>query len=195
MYILGLRCSWGTSRICPSWSSSDHLLAPTLSPFGGARVRSHAVRRRMFIVLMTSASFHLTSFPSKCSLATYSNYFIIIYDNSTHTHTYYASHSYVHLHLLFYTFYSHLCFFWSSWQAGCSRLLVSNTGILHCTAHLMVFNIFIYIMIDFNIFYWIVFFIQKWQICYMKKLLFCVTLLKNISSHIFCDGGYLAWAT
>ncbi len=55
MYILGLCSSWGTSRICPSWSPSEHLLAPALSPFGGARVRSHAIQRRLFIVLMTAA--------------------------------------------------------------------------------------------------------------------------------------------
>ncbi len=42
-------------------------------------------------------------------------------------HTYYTSHSYAHLHLLFYTSYSYLHFFWSSWQAGCPRLLVSDT--------------------------------------------------------------------
>ncbi len=46
MYILGLCSSCGTSQICPAWSSSEHLLAPALSPFG-ARVRSHAVQRRL----------------------------------------------------------------------------------------------------------------------------------------------------
>jgi hypothetical protein len=32
-----LGCSWGTSRIRPSWSPSEHLLTPALSPFGGLR--------------------------------------------------------------------------------------------------------------------------------------------------------------
>jgi hypothetical protein len=42
MYILGLRSSWGTSQVRPSWSPSEHLLTPALSPFRGARIRSHA---------------------------------------------------------------------------------------------------------------------------------------------------------
>ncbi len=68
MCILGLCSSWGTSRICPAWSPSEHQLAPALSPFG-ARVWSHAVRRRLFIVLMTAAHispnvFSLRNFPS-----------------------------------------------------------------------------------------------------------------------------------
>ncbi len=54
MYILGLFSSWGTSRICPAWSPSEHQLAQALSPIW-ACVRSHAVRRRLFIVLMTAA--------------------------------------------------------------------------------------------------------------------------------------------
>jgi hypothetical protein len=55
IYILGLCSSWGTSQICPSWSPSEHLLTPALSPFGGPRVWSHAIQRRLFIVLMTAA--------------------------------------------------------------------------------------------------------------------------------------------
>ncbi len=96
MYILGLHSSWGTSWICPSWSPSEHLLTPALSPFWGARVRSHTVRRRLFIVLMTAALISPNVFPSERSLATYSNYFIKIHNDSTQT--YYTSHSYIHLH-------------------------------------------------------------------------------------------------
>ncbi len=35
MYILGLSPSWGTSRICPAWSPSEHQLTPALSPIWG----------------------------------------------------------------------------------------------------------------------------------------------------------------
>jgi hypothetical protein len=37
MYILGLSSSWGTSRICPAWSLSEHQLTPSLSPIWGLR--------------------------------------------------------------------------------------------------------------------------------------------------------------
>jgi hypothetical protein len=54
MYILGLFSFWGISRICPAWSPlSINWLR--LCPQSGARVRSHIVRRRLFIVLMTAA--------------------------------------------------------------------------------------------------------------------------------------------
>ncbi len=43
-------------------------------------------------------------------------------------HTYYTSHSYTHLYLLFYTSYSKLHFFWSSWQTGCPWLVVPDTN-------------------------------------------------------------------
>ncbi len=42
MYILGFRSSWGTSRVCPAWSPSGHILTQALSPFWGAPVGSHA---------------------------------------------------------------------------------------------------------------------------------------------------------
>ncbi len=37
MYILGLSSSWGTSRIYPAWSPSEHQLTPALSPIWGPR--------------------------------------------------------------------------------------------------------------------------------------------------------------
>jgi hypothetical protein len=57
MYILGLRSSWGTSP--PSWSSSEHLLTPALSPFRGACVRSHACPEKVVYSLNDSCS-HFT---------------------------------------------------------------------------------------------------------------------------------------
>ncbi len=62
MYILGLSPSWGTSRICQAWSPSEHQLTPSLSPIGD-RVRSHTVRRRLFIFLMTAAHISPNVFP------------------------------------------------------------------------------------------------------------------------------------
>jgi hypothetical protein len=35
MYILGLSSSWGTSRICPAWSPSEHQLTRGCSPIWG----------------------------------------------------------------------------------------------------------------------------------------------------------------
>ncbi len=92
---------------------------------GGPCVWSPAIWRRLFIVLMTAAHIHPTSFPSETFSATYTNYFL----SYKHIiHTYYTSHLYAHLRLLFYMSCSHIHFFGSSWQAGCPRLLVSDTN-------------------------------------------------------------------
>jgi hypothetical protein len=90
MYILGLSPSWGTSRMCPAWSPSEHQLTLSLSPIG-ARVRSHAVRRKLFIFLMTAAHislnvFFLRNFLSNIHVLILHYTFIVI-------HTYYTSHS------------------------------------------------------------------------------------------------------
>jgi hypothetical protein len=124
MYILGLCSSWGTSRICPAWSPSEHQLAPALSPLG-APVRSHAVGRRLFKVLMTAAHISPNVFSLWKFLSNIQGLFLTVHSNISHT--YYTSHLYAHLHLLFYTSCSHIHFFGSSWQAGCPRLLVSDT--------------------------------------------------------------------
>jgi hypothetical protein len=129
MYILGLRSSWGTSWICPSRSPSEHLLTPALSPFG-AHVWSHAVRGRLFIVLMTAAHISPNFFSLRVFLSNSQQLFLIIHDNSMHT--YYTSHLHVNLRRLFCTSYSYLHFFWSSWQAGCPWLLVSDTIQMTC---------------------------------------------------------------
>jgi hypothetical protein len=96
-------------------------------------------RRRLFIVLMTAGHISPTSFPSKRSSPTYSEKLIIIHIVAR-IHIY-TSHSYVHSHpciTLNNTFMhiSHLHFFCSSWQAGCSRLIVSDTlKINKCLIH------------------------------------------------------------
>ncbi len=111
MYILGLRSSWGTSQIRPSWFPSEHLLTPALSPFRGACVWSYAARRRLFIVLMTAAHISPNVFSLECSLATYSNYFIIRHNNSTHAYytlTYYTSHSHTYIYIFYFTHPIHI---------------------------------------------------------------------------------------
>jgi hypothetical protein len=57
MYILGLRSSWGISRIRPSWFPSGHVLTMALSPFRGARVRSHACPEEVVYSLNDSCSY------------------------------------------------------------------------------------------------------------------------------------------
>jgi hypothetical protein len=52
---------------------------------------------------------------------------IISYSTSNIIHTYYTSHLYAHLYLLFFISRSHIHLSGSSWQAGCPRLLVSDT--------------------------------------------------------------------
>ncbi len=41
VYILGPCSSWGTSQRRPSWSPSEHLPTPALSPFGGPRPKPY----------------------------------------------------------------------------------------------------------------------------------------------------------
>jgi hypothetical protein len=120
MYILGLCSSWGTSRICPAWSPSS-INWLQLCPHLGAHVRSHAVRRKLFIVLRTAAHISPNVFSLRMFLSNRQGLFLTVHSNVIHT--YYTSHSYAHLHLLFYTSCLHIQFFRSSWQAGCPRSL------------------------------------------------------------------------
>jgi hypothetical protein len=128
MYILGLRSSWGTSRVRPSWSPSEHLMTPALSPFRGARVRSHAYPEEIVYSLMTAAHispnvFSLQMFLSNVQwISHYSTRQLhahILYITFIRTFTSYVTH-HIHAH-------SHLHFFWSSWPAGYPWLLVSDT--------------------------------------------------------------------
>jgi hypothetical protein len=81
MYVLGLSSSWGTSRICPAWSPSEHQLTPALSPIWGC-VRSHTVRRRLFIVLMTAAHISPNVFSLRNFLSNVHVLFLIIHSIS-----------------------------------------------------------------------------------------------------------------
>ncbi len=119
--VLGLSPSWGTSRICRAWSPSEHQLTPSLSPIG-ARVRSHAIWRRLFIFLMTAT--HIS--PNVFSLR--------IFLSNIHVQLIHSHHSYL-LYITFiqatiafiYITYSCFHFPWYPWQAGCPRSFVSDT--------------------------------------------------------------------
>jgi hypothetical protein len=98
MYILGLRSSWGTSRVRPSWSPFGYILTPTLSPFWGAPVGSHACPDDAVYSLNDSCScFTQCLFPQM-----YREYLIIIHGI---THIQIIHHIYTYIHnLIFYTF-------------------------------------------------------------------------------------------
>jgi hypothetical protein len=74
--------------MCPAWSPCEHQLTPALSPIR-ARVRSHAVRRRLFIVLMTAA--HIS--PNVFSLQNFLG----------NIHVLFLAYVHRHLHLLYIT--------------------------------------------------------------------------------------------
>ncbi len=124
MYILGLCVSWGTSRICPAWSPSEHQLAPALSPFGGPRPKPRRPEEVVYNPNDSCSHFTQHLFPPKVPQQ---HTRTISYSTSNIIHTYYTLHLYAHLHLLFDMSCSNIHFFRSSWQAGCPRLLVSDT--------------------------------------------------------------------
>ncbi len=129
MYILGLCSSWSTWWICPSWSPSEHLLAPALSPFGGAHVQSHAIQRRLFIVLMTAVHISPNVFSLQKFLSNIQRLFLWYIIISFILIILYITFICTFTSFYFYMSYSKLNFFRSSWQAGCPRLLVSDTVI------------------------------------------------------------------
>ncbi len=95
-----------------------------LCPQSGARVRSHAIRRRLFIVLMTAA--HIS--PNVFSLWNFLGNIHVLFSLYIHHHSYLV---YITFKQAFTSFYymikSLFHFFGSSWQAGCPRSLVSVT--------------------------------------------------------------------
>jgi hypothetical protein len=102
-----LRHLASTSFMVPFWAYT--VLTPALSPFRGARVRSRACPEEVVYSLNDSCSdFTQRLFPP----------------NVPHQHIMYIHILILH-NTLMYT--SHLHFFCSSWQAGCSRLFVSDT--------------------------------------------------------------------
>jgi hypothetical protein len=97
-----------------------------LCPLFGARVPSHAVRKKLFIVLMTAA--HISS--NVFSLRNFLSNICVLF----------LAHIYWHSYLLYITFKQYLHpfitrqsfrhFFNSSWQADCSRSFMSDTHLL-----------------------------------------------------------------
>jgi hypothetical protein len=113
MYILGLRSSWGTSRVRPSWFPSGHIYWLRLCPHSGERtVRSRPCPEDAVYSLNDSSSYFTQRlFPPSGFSPTYSEYLIIIHGNGIHS--YYTSHSYVlyihphiihHIHLYIHIF-------------------------------------------------------------------------------------------
>ncbi len=91
MYILGLCSSWGTSRICPSWSPSEHLLTPALSPFGGPASEVKLSRGDCLKSSWQLLTFHPTSFPSKRSSATFGTEIISYSTQQYHSYLLYIT--------------------------------------------------------------------------------------------------------
>ncbi len=96
-----------------------------LCPQSGASVRSHAVRRRLFIVLITAA--HIS--PNVFSLRNFLSNIHVLFLAYIHRHSYLLDitfKQYLHSFITRQSFYH---FFNSSWQADCSRSLMSDTFI------------------------------------------------------------------
>jgi hypothetical protein len=94
-------------------------------PQFGARMRSHAIQRRLFIVLMTAAYISPNVYSLRNFLSNIHGLFLTIHSTSFisiihHIHTTIVS--------FIYMTHSHFHSFGSSWQAGCPRSLVSDTG-------------------------------------------------------------------
>ncbi len=85
MYILGLSPSWGTSRICPAWSPSEHQLTPALSPFWGPRLKPRHPEEVVYGLNDSCSHFTQRLFPPKLpqqhtctTFITHSSSFILI---------------------------------------------------------------------------------------------------------------------
>ncbi len=123
MYILGLSSSWGTSWICPAWSSSEHQLTPALSPFWGPRSKPRRSEEVVYTPNDSCSNFTQRLFPPKLPRNIH-ELFLMIHSTSFipivhHIHTTIISFIYIT--------YSLFHFFGSLWQAGCPWSLVSDT--------------------------------------------------------------------
>jgi hypothetical protein len=111
-----------------------------LSPFG-ARVRRHAIRRRLLISLMTVLTFHPMSFPSEGSSA-HTRLFLTVHAIHRISFILIIHHIRTYIHIFIYKSSTQLHFFRSSWQAGCSPIPVSVT---------LIFSVFVKYCTDSNI--------------------------------------------
>jgi hypothetical protein len=125
MYILGLSSSWGTSRIRPAWSPCEHQLTPALSPIWGPRPKPRRPEEVVYGPNDSCSHFTQRLFPPKlpqqhtCTIFSISSPSSILIIH--------------HIQTIFTSFIirqSFHYFFSSSWQADCSRSLVSNTAMI-----------------------------------------------------------------
>ncbi len=65
MYLLGLSPSWGTSRMCPAWSLSEHQLTPALSPIWAPRPKQRRPEEVVYIPNDSCSHFTQRLFPPK----------------------------------------------------------------------------------------------------------------------------------
>jgi hypothetical protein len=124
MYILGLSSSWGTREYVQHWSPFEHQLTPALSPIRGPRPKPCRPKEVVYSPNDSCSHFTQRLFPRKlpqqhtCTIfSTHLLSFLLI------IHHIQAS---IYIHLLQDKSFYH--FFGSSWQADCSRSLVSDTG-------------------------------------------------------------------
>ncbi len=122
MYILGLSSSWGTSRIRPAWSPFEHQLTPALSPIRGPCPKPRRLEEVVYSPNDSCSHFTQRLFPPKlpqqhtCTIfSTHLPSFILI-----------IHHIQASIYILLLQDKSFYHFFGSSWQADCSRSLVSD---------------------------------------------------------------------
>ncbi len=96
--VLGLSSSWGTSRIRPAWSPSEHQLTPALSPIWGQHPKPHHPEEVVYSPNDSCSHFTQCLFPP---ILPQQHTCTISYDTFNIIHIYYTSHSHEQLHLLF----------------------------------------------------------------------------------------------
>jgi hypothetical protein len=110
------------------------------------KLEAMLLRRRLFIVLMTAAHISPNVFFLQLSLA--GIYWTSYHNIQQCTHTYYTLHSHISYCITLYVLHDtlmsilHLHLFCSSWQAGCSRLITSDTVTVRNSTVLKTKNIF-----------------------------------------------------
>jgi uncharacterized membrane protein len=133
MYVLGLRSSWGTSRVRPAWSPSGHILTPALSPFWGVSVGSHACPEDAVYSLNDSYSYFTNIFSLRELHAHVQKYLIIIL--AWYTFILYITFLCTFTFILYITFIctiasSFLHLFCFLWQAGSPQFFVSDIVVI-----------------------------------------------------------------
>jgi hypothetical protein len=99
MYILGLSPFWGTSRISPAWSPSEHQLTPAMSPIWGPRPKPCRPEEVVYSPNDSCSHFTQCLFPPKLPQQ---HTCTSLHCTFTIIHTYYTSHSSKQLHPFIY---------------------------------------------------------------------------------------------